>query len=149
MRDVRRLPPLFRAVSTLSWLFPLASIGIFVALLIMTSRLPVLQWSADTYRAGIAALNLITIGGACDLPVRAYKMRVRLPGDAAPRLNTWRSHMQVFLLVATPPLCALALAATLPSTTLAAAGIAGISIAGAIIMVQAHRLVCSEMQSGV
>lgn len=145
MRDVRRLPLLLRVVSTLSWLFPLASIGIFVALLIMTSRLPVLHWSADAYRTEIVALNLITVGGACDLPVRAYKMRVRLPGDAAPRLNTWRSHTRVFLLAATPPLCALALAVTLPSTTLTAVGIAGISIAGALMMLQARRLICSEM----
>lgn len=116
MRYFRRLPPLLRVASLLGVLFPLASLVLLVALMVVSS--PMFSHGSVTFflRMLVLGLNLSLLSGACSFAVRAYNTRFRRPDSGLSLFDSWQSQVGAIAVLAVLPLCAITLALVSPST---------------------------------
>jgi hypothetical protein len=118
MRYFRRLPLFLRGLAILGALFPLASLVMFSTMLELFimggwgSR----QELANDHRAPAIALNLGMLGLACAFVVNRYSKRFRQPNQEPLPLDLWQRQARATALLATPPVCVIALAAVMPRT---------------------------------
>jgi len=97
MRYFRRLPPLLRVASILAVLFPLASMALLVALIILS--LPTFpQLPVAFFRVLVIGANLGMLGGACVFATSAYSTRFRQPNRGPFLLDSWQSQVQAIAL---------------------------------------------------
>jgi len=141
MRYFRRLPPLLRVASLLGLLFPLASMVLLVALIIMS--LPTFpQLPVDFFRVLVIGANLGMLSGACAFAISAYSTRFRRPDRGPFLLDSWQSQVRAIALLAALPLGAITLALVTPPTLLAAFGLVflafAVSALAALVLVAAH-----------
>src|SRR5258706_3283063 len=141
MRYFRRLPPLLRVASILAVLFPLASMALLVALIILS--LPTFpQLPVAFFRVLVIGANLGMLGGACVFATSAYSTRFRQPNRGPFLLDSWQSQVQAIALLAALPLCAITLALVIPPTLLAAFGLVflafAVSALAALVLVAGH-----------
>jgi drug/metabolite transporter (DMT)-like permease len=142
MRNFRRLPPVLRVASILGLLFALASLVLFLGLLItILPSFP--RWPVDAFRGLLIALNLGMLGGACSFAVNAYSIRFRRSDRESFPLDSWQSQVRAIVLLAALPIGALALAVVIPPTSLAFGVVFPISILGAIGLLVASLLMNS------
>jgi hypothetical protein len=145
MRYFRRMPPLLRVVSILAVLFPLASGGLLVALL-MRSLPTFPQLPVDFSRVTIIAMNLGMLGGACTFALSAYSTRLRWPDWRPFLLDSWQRQVRAIAMLAALPLVAITLALVtlvIPTTLLAAMGL--IVLASAVSVLEALMLVAAQI----
>jgi hypothetical protein len=140
MRDFRRLPSLLRVASILGLLFSIASLVLFVAMIVVfiTSRRSSLQPPADSSRMDDIALNLGMLGGACVFAVNAYRTRFRQMDRWSYRLNSWQSQVRAIGALAMLPLCAIILAVVIPQDSLAYLLVFGVSMLAALALLGAY-----------
>jgi hypothetical protein len=140
MRDFRRLPSLLRVASILGLLFSIASLVLFVAMIVVfiTSRRSSLQPPADSSRMDDIALNLGMLGGACVFAVNAYRTRFRQMDRRSYRLNSWQSQVRAIGALAMLPLCAIILAVVIPQDSLAYLLVFGVSMLAALALLGAY-----------
>jgi hypothetical protein len=116
MRYFRRLPPLLRVASLLAVLFPLASLVLLVALMLVSLR--TFPHTSVTFflRMLVLGLNLSLLSGACSFAVRTYTMRFRRPDSGLSLFDSWQRQVGAIAGLAVLPLCAITLALVSPST---------------------------------
>jgi hypothetical protein len=127
------LPPVLRVASLLRLLFPL---GLFATLMFpVTASLWTASARMGIYASQVAiiAVNLILLGLACGLVVRAYNARVRQPVMRPFPLDSWQSQARAILALAALPVCALVLAVVIPPTASVFQIVFAVSLLGAIV----------------
>jgi peptidoglycan/LPS O-acetylase OafA/YrhL len=122
MLNLRQLPLFLRVVGILGLLFPLASLVILLAMVVLfitggdVSR----QRLANDPRLIVSVVNLNMLGLACGFAVNRYRTRFRQPNRRPFPLDSWQSQARTIALLAALPLCAIALAAVISPTQEAA-----------------------------
>ncbi|HEX8036718.1 MAG TPA: hypothetical protein VF510_22865 [Ktedonobacterales bacterium] len=137
MRDFRRLPLFLRGLAILGLLFPLASLVMFLAMLVLfiTGGVVSRQELANDPRALAIALNLGMLGLVCTFVVNRYSKRFLQPNQERFPLDSWQRQARAPALLAALPLCAIALAAVIPLTQDAAfVLVILISLVGAVVL---------------
>jgi hypothetical protein len=128
MRYFRRLPPLLRAASIVGLLFVLAAIALLLTYLAIGPYA-----HRESSKITLIAVNLTLLGQACSTAVNCYSTRFRWPDRRQLPLDSWQSQVRVIALLSVLPLCAIALALVVPSTSFALVVVFLISLAAGIV----------------
>jgi hypothetical protein len=114
MRNFRRLPPLVRIARPLGGLFVLISLVLLGWMLV--TRLPD-HLSLGMFRLVNIAVSLSALGSALNLYAINYGRRFRTTGVEDFPLSSWQNQARTIALLAALPICALALALFVPSSS--------------------------------
>jgi hypothetical protein len=137
MRYFRRLSPLLRVASIVGLLFYLAALALLTDSCIMfLSSFP--HAYQDSSPMFIIALNLLWLGSACFFAVNGYSTRFRRSDRGPFPLDSWQSQVRAIALLSALPLCGIALALIIPSTSLAFVVVFLISLLAGFVVIVAQ-----------
>jgi hypothetical protein len=142
MHNLRQLPVFLRAVVIVAVLCPLASLGVtlifvilFIVLLILGEDVARQALIVDSHRWIFIIVNLNMVALACSVAVNGYKALLRQPyrQNLGPFwFDTWPQQARTIAGLAALPLCAMVLAAVIPSISdVSFLGLAALSMLGA------------------
>jgi hypothetical protein len=134
MRNLRRLPPFLRVVYILGGLLFLAALVLCVAAFIVLRLAPPHTPVFTSLRLMAIALNLSLLGLACTAVALRYNRRVRWTDGRPFPLDWWQRQVLAILVLATLPICALAMTISIPPTSPAFQLVFPISALGSFVL---------------